>query len=42
MVAEEKIEGGITLKDYSDFMSFSIGNIGIVLYVFVSICTALL
>jgi len=42
VVAEEKLDGNIGLKDYSNMMSFSIGNISLVLYLVISVSTALI
>lgn len=42
VVSEEKLDGNIGLKDYSNMMSFSIGNIALVLYLAISVATSLI
>ena len=40
MVAEEKIEGSVGFKDYQNLFSFSIGTIGIVFYLVITVFVA--
>ena len=35
-MAEEKLSGKVTWRDYRDYLSYSLGCCGIILYIFVS------